>query len=138
MKRKPFTESFQEAVQKTWSDALKGLQSLEEEVSRRYRQVADRPDLQQGSEELQRFVRDLGRRLQQNSEAMEQRLEESVRSMSARLPKPMLDEVARLRVRAEQLATRLESQLRKKSGGPTPGSTEQEQEEGQDPPPSKP
>ena len=113
---KKHLQDIQDSLQKAWSDAVSSLHGVEEEVSRRFRQLRERADFQQGSEEVQRALADLGRRLQDSSEAMETRLEESVRSVYSKLRTPLADEVARLRTRAEQLSRRIESQLRREGG----------------------
>jgi len=113
---KKHLQDIQDSLQKAWSDAISSLHGVEEEVSRRFRQIRERADFQQGSEEVQRALADLGRRLQDSSEAMENRLEESVRSVYSKLRTPLADEVARLRTRAEQLSRRIESQLRREGG----------------------
>ena len=110
--KKPLHD-IQESLQKAWSDALSSLHGVEEEVARRFRQLKERADLQQGSEEVQRVLADLGRRLQDSSEAMEQKLEESWKSVSSKLKGPLTDELARLKTKAEQLSHRIESQLRR-------------------------
>ena len=119
---KKHLQDFQDSLQKAWSEALTSLHGVEEEVTRRFRYLKERADLPQSSEEVQRALADLGRRLQESSEAMEQKLEESARTVYNKLRTPLADEVARLRSRAEQLSRRIESQLRR----------EGQQEAGQD------
>lgn len=110
---KKHLQDIQDSLQKAWSDAVSSLHSVEDEVARRFNQLRQKADVPQSSEEVQRVLADLGRRLQDSSEAMEQKLEESVRTVYSRLRTPLADEVARLRTRAEQLSRRIESQLRR-------------------------
>ena len=133
---KKHLQDIQDSLQKAWSDAVTSLHGVEEEMTRRFRQIKERADLQQSSDEVQRMLADLGRRLQDSSEAMEQKLEESVRTVYNRLRSPLADEVARLRSRAEQLSRRIESQLRREGVGD--GETQDQaatQESKQTPPP---
>ena len=101
-------QDIQESLQKAWSETASSLHGVEEEVTRRLRQLKERtPDLHQGSEEVQRVLADLRRRLQESGEAVEQKLE----SAYGKLRTPLFDEVARLKIKAEQLSRRIESQL---------------------------
>jgi polyhydroxyalkanoate synthesis regulator phasin len=109
MKAKQVHQSIEAAVKKAWSDASSAIGSVEEEVNRRFRQLVDKTGLSQGSEELQRVVTDVGRRLQTSGEELERRLEESVKSAVARVRAPVTEELANLRSRAEKLGQRVES-----------------------------
>jgi hypothetical protein len=113
---KPIKDLVQEAVQRAWSDATSALQSVEEEVGRWCRQVKERAELQHGSEEIQRLMAELVKRLQQNSEAMEQGLQESLRGFVAKVKTPLFEELIVLRTQAEQLSSRVETLLRRRSG----------------------
>lgn len=115
--KKRIQESIQEAVQRAWTDAVSALQGVQDEVGRRVRQAVDKAELRQGTEEAQRLLADLGKRLQQNSEAAGQRIEESVRSVYGRIRAPLLDEIGRLRSRAEELGQRIDMRVRRKGGG---------------------
>jgi polyhydroxyalkanoate synthesis regulator phasin len=117
--KKPVQESIQQAVQKAWSETVSTLQTVEEEVARRFRQALEKADVQHGTEEAQRLLADFGRRLQQNSEAVGQRIEESVRSVYSRVKEPLFEEITHLKSRAEELSRRIESQVRRR-GGSTP------------------
>lgn len=124
--KKPLSETIQESVTKAWAEARASLQGVEDEMGRRFKQLKERADLQHGSEEVQRALSEMGRRLQQNSEALEQKLEESVRTFVSRVKTPLLDEIARLKTKAEQLGRRIESQLgrhKESSSGEQPPST---------------
>jgi hypothetical protein len=119
--KKPLQESLQQAVQKAWSEAVSRLQTVEDEVSRRFKQAVDRADQRLNTEEVQRQLADFGKRLQQNSEALTQRIEENMRSVFAKVKEPLLDELATLKTQAtalksqaESLGQRIESQLRRK------------------------
>jgi hypothetical protein len=114
--RKPLQESIQQTVQKAWTDAVSSVMGLGEEMERRFQQAKERTDLTKGSEELQRVLAELGQRLQQNSEALEGRLEESVKTVIKRVRTPLMDEVAALRARAEQLDARIEQQIKRRGG----------------------
>ncbi len=119
---KPIHESVQQAVQKAWTDAVAALQTVEEEVGRRVRQAMERADLPQSGEDVQRVLADFGRKLQQNKEAVSQRLEESMRVVQARLREPLLEEIQLLRSKAEELGQRIENRLRRQPGaGPADG-----------------
>jgi len=118
--KKPIQDAIQESVQKAWTDAVSALQGMRDEVNRRVRQAMDKADVPQSRDEAQRLLSDFGKRLQQNSEAAGQRIEESVRSVYGRLRAPLFDEVGRLRTRAEELGQRIESSLRRR-GGPGDG-----------------
>lgn len=109
--KKPLQESIQQTVQKAWADAISSIMGLEEEMARRFQQVRERADLPKGSEELQRMMADLGRRLQGNSELLEQRLQESVRGVIKKVRTPLVEELAVLKERAEQVGRRIERQL---------------------------
>jgi chromosome segregation ATPase len=109
-------ESFQ-TIQKAWSEALTSLHGVEEEVARRYRQLKEQTGFQQSSEEVQRVLADLGRRLQDSSDAMEKKLE-TVYSVYSRVKTPLADELANLKQKAEHLSRRIESQLRTKESPP--------------------
>jgi hypothetical protein len=115
--KKQIQESIQEAVQKAWTDAVSALQGMQEEVGKRVKQAVDKADLPHRSEEAQRLLADFGKRLQQNSEAAGQRIEESVKTAYGRVRAPLLEEIGRLRSRAEELGQRIESRLRRKDGG---------------------
>lgn len=114
--RKPLQESIQQTVQKAWTDAVSSVMGLGEEMERRFQQAKERTDLTKGSEELQRVLAELGQRLQQNSEVLEGRLEESVKTVIKRVRTPLMDEVAALRARAEQLGARIEHQIKRRGG----------------------
>lgn len=133
--KKSLQESIQQAVQKTWADAVASINGLEEEMSRRFRQVKERADLHQSSEDLQRIVTELGKRLQQNSEALERRIDESVRSVVTRVGAPLSEELAVLRSRAEQLSGRVEQLIRRKDKAESVG--EQSSGEESSPPPEE-
>jgi polyhydroxyalkanoate synthesis regulator phasin len=121
--KKHIQESIQEAVQKAWTEAVSALQGMQDEVGRRVRQAVDKAELRQGTEEAQRLLADFGKRLQQNSEAAGQKIEESVRSVYSRIRAPLLDEIGRLRSRAEELGQRIDRRVRRKgAGGEGPGS----------------
>jgi hypothetical protein len=115
--KKHIQESIQEAVQKAWTDAVSALHGMQEEVGRRVKQAVDKADLAQKKEEAQRLLADFGKRLQQNSETAGQRVEESVRTAYSRVRDPLMDEIGRLRTRAEELGQRIDSRLRRKGGG---------------------
>lgn len=106
-------ESIQQAVQKTWADAVASILGLEKEMSRRFRHVRERADLHQAGEEFQRTVAELGKKMQQSSEAFEKKLEETVRNVMARVGGPMTEELATLRSRAEKVSGRVELLLRR-------------------------
>ena len=121
--KKQIQESIQEAVQKAWSDAVSALHGMQEEVGRRVKQAVDKADLTQRREEAQRLLADFGKRLQHNSEATGQRVEESVRSAYGRVRAPLAEELGRLRSKAEELGQRIDSRLRRKGGSESSGST---------------
>jgi hypothetical protein len=119
--KKPLQESLQQAVQKAWSEAVSRLQTVEEEVSRRFKQAVDKADQRLNTDEVQRQLTDFGKRLQQNSEALTQRIEENMRSVFAKVKEPLLDELATLKTQstalksqAELIGQRIESLLRRK------------------------
>jgi polyhydroxyalkanoate synthesis regulator phasin len=105
-------KSLQEAVQKAWAEAVSTLQGIEEQVGKRFRQALDHTH----AEDAQRMLGDLGKKLQQNSEAVGQRIEESVKSVYERVRDPLLQELSSLRTRADELGRRIESQVHRKSG----------------------
>jgi len=117
--KKPLQESIQQTVHKAWADAVSSIMGLEEELARRVQLVKDRADLTKGSEDLQRMMADLGRRLQGNSEVLEQRLQESVRGVIKKVRTPLVEELAALKERAEHVGKRIERQLhlRRQAGG---------------------
>ncbi len=115
--KKHIQESIQDAVHKAWTEAVSALQGMQDEVGRRVRQAVDKAELRQGTEEAQRLLADFGKRLQQNSEAAGQKIEESVRSVYGRIRAPLLDEIGRLRSRAEELGQRIDMRVRRKGGG---------------------
>lgn len=109
-------KSLQEAVQKAWADAVSTLQGIEEQVGRRFRQALDHAR----AEDAQRMLSDLGKKLQQNSEAVGQRIEESVKTAYARVRDPLHEELTSLRARADELGRRIESQLHRQSSTAKP------------------
>ena len=119
--KKPIQESIQEAVQRAWSEAVSRLQTVEDEVGRRLRQAVDRADQHFSSDEVQRQLSELGKRLQQNTELLGQRIEENVRTVIGKVRGPLLDELAALRSQAESLSHRIESQLRRRGKDEPPG-----------------
>jgi hypothetical protein len=123
-------ESFQ-TIQKAWSEALTSLHGVEEEVARRYRQLKEQTGFQQSSDEVQRVLADLGRRLQDSSDAMEKKLE----TVYSKVKTPLADELARLKQKAELLSRRIESQLRTEEA-PSPEATEEPKEPQPDVPPA--
>ena len=119
---KPIKESVQQAMQKAWGDTLTTFRQLEESVSRRVKAAMERADLPQGKEEFQRQMGDLGRKLQQHSETVGQRLEENLRAALTRVRGPLNEEVSQLRRRAEELGQRLEAHLHRGGDGGAPRS----------------
>lgn len=117
---KPIQKSIQEAVQKAWSEAVSRLQTVEDEVGRRFRQAVDRADQHLSTEEIQRQLSEFGKRLQQNTEALGQRIEENVRTVVGKVRGPLIDELASLKTQAEALSHRIESQLRRRGGKDQP------------------
>jgi hypothetical protein len=109
--KKPIQESIQQTVQKAWSDAVTAVMGLEEEMAKRLQKVKELTDLHAGSEEVQRLLADVRQRMQQNSEVLEQRIHESVGSAISKVRTPLMDELATLKGRAEQIGTRIERQL---------------------------
>jgi len=125
--KKPLN-SIQESLQKAWSDALASLHGVEEEMGRRFRQLKERADLQQSTDEIQRILVEMRQRLQDSSETFGQQLEERMRTVFSRVKSPLAEEVARLKAKAEQLGRRIESQLGGKAEAPKadkPASPEQ-------------
>ena len=119
--KKPIQESIQQTVQKAWSDAVSAVMGLEEEMAKRLQKVKQLTDLHAGSEEVQRLLADVRQRMQQNSEVLEQRIQESVGTAIKKVRTPLMDELSTLKGRAEQISARIERQLhlRKKDQGPT-------------------
>jgi acetyl-CoA carboxylase carboxyltransferase component len=128
--KKPLQESIQQTVQKAWSDAVSAVMGLEGEMAKRLQKVKELTDLHAGSEEVQRLLADVRQRMQQNSEVLEQRIHESVGTVISKVRTPLMDELATLKGRAEQIGTRIERQLhlRKKDQGRTDESDESESE----------
>jgi polyhydroxyalkanoate synthesis regulator phasin len=90
------------------------MRTVEEEMSRRFQSLRDRTDLHQQSEEVQRVLSDLGRRLQQSSESLEHRIEENVKNVLGRFRVPLMEEIAQLNTRVEDLSRRVEQQIRRR------------------------
>jgi polyhydroxyalkanoate synthesis regulator phasin len=112
---KKLQDSIQEAVQKAWAEAVSRLHGVESQVGQRVRQALDHAGGR--TEDAQRLLTDLGRKLQQNSEAVGQRIEESVKAVYSKVRDPLAKELTTLRTRADQLSQRIESQLRRPKGG---------------------
>lgn len=127
--KKPLN-SIQESLQKAWSDALASLHGVEEEMGRRFRQLKERADLQQSTDEIQRILVEMRQRLQDSSETFGQQLEERMRTVFSRVKSPLAEEVARLKAKAEQLGRRIESQLGGKAEAPEEKPASSEQAEG--------
>jgi DNA-binding transcriptional regulator YbjK len=130
--KKPFN-SIQESLQKAWSDALASLHGVEEEMGRRFRQLKERADLQQSTDEVQRILVEMRQRLQDSSEAFGQQLEERMRTVFSRVKSPLAEEVARLKAKAEQLGRRIESQLGGKAEAPEAAKPAEESESAETP-----
>jgi polyhydroxyalkanoate synthesis regulator phasin len=67
--------------------------------------------------EAQAFVEEIQRRIQQNRDQIERRVEEGVSGVTDRLRSPLAAEIGELRARVERVAERIEEQLRRRGGG---------------------
>lgn len=115
MKKKLY-DTIQETLQKGWTDVSSTLNHFEEEAARRLRQTRELVDPRQASDEIQRVLTDFGKRMQESSENLEQRMEDSVRLVVSRVKDPLVEELSLLKNRIEKLSVRIESQHRRRSG----------------------
>lgn len=112
--KKALHDSIQEAIQKGWRDMSSSFTSMEDEILKRFRKARKHVTPQQANKDVQAMLADLRKRLQDSSQQVEQKVEESVRSMSSLVKRP-LEELGSLRERAEKLGARIESQVRRRS-----------------------
>ena len=127
MNRPPMKETLQNSIQRAWEESLAKVTVLQNDISRRLRAMRQRADWQQNRAELQRVMSDFKRRLHSQGDALEKRLEESVRCAVARVQDPLQQQLASLRMKAERLGTRIESQPRRRASDTDgePGATGQ-------------
>jgi hypothetical protein len=112
--KKALHDSIQEAIQKGWKDMSSSFNSMEDEIKKRFRKARKHATPQQASEDAQTVLADLRKRLQDSSQQVEQKVEERMRSMTSLVKRP-LEELSSLKDRAEELGTRIESQIRRRS-----------------------
>ena len=91
--KKNLQDSFQEAMQRAWTEAVSSLQGFEEEVLRRFQRAADHVELQQSKEDVQRLASDLGKWLQKHSDLMERRLQDRLYNIFSKVRAPLMEEI---------------------------------------------
>jgi len=109
--KKAFQESIQQALQKGWADFSSTLNGLENEVQRRYKKVRDTVDPHHASAEIQETLQEMGRRIQATGEDLEKEVDEKVRTLVSKIKDPLVEELETLRVQAERLGSRIDSQI---------------------------
>ncbi len=105
--KKALHDSIQETIQKGWKDLSSSFGAMEGEVMKRFRVARKHATPQQASEDVQALLADLGKRLHESSRQVEQKVEAMVK-------RPLSEELASLRERAEKLGNRIESQIRRR------------------------
>lgn len=118
---KSLQQSIRAAVQKAWFDTVSTITGIEQEMGRRLSRIRQRADLHQAGEEIQRGISEMGKHLQDSSEAIEQRVEESIRTVLDKVRSPLVEEINGLRSQAEQLSQRIERLLGRQGSSKTKG-----------------
>ncbi len=100
-----------DTLQKRWAELSTVLGHIEQEATSKIRWAMEHLDPAQATEEIQRTLADLGKRMQDSGEQLEQRVHDHVRTLVSRVKEPLMEELASLRHRVEALSTRIESQV---------------------------
>lgn len=113
--KKALHDSIQKAIQKGWTDLSSSFGNMEDEIKRRLHKARKLASPQQATEDVQALLTDLGKRLHNSSQQVEKKLEDSMHTMSSVVKRPLMEDLASLKERAEKLGNRIESQIRRRS-----------------------